>query len=683
MIVQESENAARFLGLDGRLQGRSLSALGVSLAARFLDEARISAESIPVAAHCTVGAGHQPFTALIHRAPGGELVVELERAGEAAKLGDNLEAIVHDLVGAANLQSLCDEAARAFRRITGYDRVMIYRFDDDGHGEVFSETRKDDLEAFLGNRYPASDIPQIARRLYERNRVRLLADVNYQPAPLIPRLSPISGGDLDMSLCFLRSVSPIHIQYLKNMGVAATLVVSLMANGKLWGLVSCHHYSPRHLKFEMRSVCELLAEVIGTRIAALESFMRGQGEVAARRLEQRMREAVSRDGDWRGALFDRSRPLLLPLGASGAVLIFEGDILMTGDVPSSDAIREVARWARPKLTDGLFATSSLGELEPAFAPLAGVASGLMAASIPNQGDDMLMWFRNERIRTVTWGGDPVKRTSDSDDPSELSPRRSFAQWLEVVKGTSDPWSAADLKAARLIRASVSDVVIQFGAVRMLIAQDQLDQVSRQVRRSDQQVLVANARGDVIQSNAGFAEWLGINATSLGHIDDLLRFFSDSDSARARLCALVTENRSWRGEAEIMRPDGSSIPVLVRADPVFVAQDRILGFVVLFADMTDARAAESARRQFQEEILRNQRRFLAFGEEREAHVQRLMATVVENAQLAALEITQGAEIAEVPSLLQAVGISVSRTAEVLEQVVRTPPRVRREGRVHGA
>lgn len=601
VIVQESENAARFVGLDGRLRDRSLSALGGSLAARLLKEAPIGPEGIPVAAPCTVGAGRQPFTALIHRAPGGELVVELERAGETAKLGASLEAIVHDLVGAANLQSLCDEAARSFRRITGYDRVMIYRFDDDGHGEVFSETRKDDLEAFLGNRYPASDIPQIARRLYERNRVRLLADVNYQPAPLIPPLSPLTGRDLDMSLCFLRSVSPIHIQYLKNMGVAATLVVSLMANGKLWGLVSCHHYSPRHLKFEMRSVCELLAEVVGTRIAALESFLRGQGEVAARRLEQRMSEAIARDGDWRGALFDRSQPMLLPLGASGAALLFEGEILMTGDVPSSDDIREIAGWARPKLVDGLFATSSLGGLEPAFVPLAGVASGLLAASIPNQGDDILMWFRNERVRTVTWGGDPFKQASDSDDPSELSPRRSFAQWLQVVKGTSDPWSAADLKAARLIRTSVSDVVVQFGAVRMLIAQDQLDQVSRQVRRSDQQVLVANARGEVIQNNAGFAEWLGINAASLGNIDDLLRFFKNPESARARLCALVTENRAWRGEAEIARPDGSSIPVLVRADPVFVSPDRILGFVVLFADMTDAKAAQFARRRFQEEI----------------------------------------------------------------------------------
>ncbi|WP_431204542.1 GAF domain-containing protein [Bradyrhizobium betae] len=163
---------------------------------------------------------------------------------------------------------MCEEAATLFQDRTGYDRVMVYRFDDEGHGEVFSERRKPELEAYLGNRYPATDIPQMARRLYERTRVRVLVDVNYQPVPLQPRLSPITGRDLDMSLCFLRSMSPIHLQYLKNMGVGATLVISLVVGGKLWGLVACHHYEPRFIHFELRAVCELLAEAIATRIAA-------------------------------------------------------------------------------------------------------------------------------------------------------------------------------------------------------------------------------------------------------------------------------------------------------------------------------------------------------------------------------------------------------------------------------
>ena len=159
------------------------------------------------------------FDGLIHRPPGGGLIIELERAGPSVDLSRHLEHGLQTIIAAASLRGLCDETARIFKELTGYDRVMVYRFDDQGHGEVLSEEREPELEAFLGNRYPASDIPQIARRLYERNRVRVLVDVEYAPVPLTPRLSPISGEELDMSLCFLRSSSPIHVQYLKNMGV--------------------------------------------------------------------------------------------------------------------------------------------------------------------------------------------------------------------------------------------------------------------------------------------------------------------------------------------------------------------------------------------------------------------------------------------------------------------------------
>ena len=249
--------------------------------------------------------------------------------------------------------------------------------------------------------------------------MRLLADLNYDPSPLVPRLSPLTGEDLDMSMCFLRSVSPIHVQYLRNMGVAATLVVSLMVGGRLWGLISCHHYSPRFLHFEMRAACELIAEVIGTRIAALESFAQSQGELSVRRLEQRMIERISREGDWRGALFDGARSLLTPLNATGAALLFEGQALATGDAPGTEDIRAIARWVEQQNFDKVFATSGLGVDEPDFAPLAGVASGLVAARISGEPGELLLWFRSERVRTVTWGGNPFKPPSLRRRPQRI------------------------------------------------------------------------------------------------------------------------------------------------------------------------------------------------------------------------------------------------------------------------
>ena len=667
VIVQASDNAASYLGFDD-LQGTRLRALGGTLWERMGSQLPESIRAIPAAMRCTIGARTEACNALVHRTPDGQLVVEIERFGPPALVSEVLEGVVQSIVGATALQTLCDESARIFRELTGYDRVMVYRFDEAGHGEVFSETKTHELEAFLGNRYPASDIPQIARRLYERNRVRVLADVNYEPAALSPRLSPISGKDLDMSLCFLRSVSPIHLQYLKNMGVAATLVVSLMVGGRLWGLVSCHHYSPRLLHFEMRAVCELLAEVIGTRIAALESFARGQGELAARRLEQRMVESVSRNGDWRGALFDQSRPLLLPLGANGAALIFDNDIITTGDVPGTDEIREIAHWVRPRLKPGIFSTSSLGADKPEFAALAGVASGVVAAPISAQDDEMLIWFRSERVRTVTWGGNPFKAPSMEDDPSELSPRRSFAQWHQIVEGTSDPWTEADLAAARLIGASITDVIVQFRAVRILIAQDQLQHVLRQVRGSDQQVVVADARGFIIESNAAFSEMLAIKNGALRRLDELPNYFAEPDQARRNLKALIGQHRAWRGEAVVDNARGETKTVLVRADPVFAAPGRVLGFVLLLADLTERKAAELARRRFQDGIVLSHRRVSGVGDAaRDAAVQNLMSSVIENAQLAALEITDGTDLSEVPDLLESVRASVARTADVLEQL----------------
>ena len=672
VIVQASVRAGLFLGLAGDLPGKPLKALGGDLWTRIRPWLGAKIDAIPVAVRCHLGDPAQPFTALLHHPRGGGLVIELERAGPPRHMSAQIEQAIQAFLDTASLQGLCDEAARIFEDLTGYDRVMVYRFDDAGHGQVFSETKKPDLEAFLGNRYPSTDIPQIARRLYEQNRVRLLADINYQPEPLEPRLSPFTGEDLDMSLCFLRSVSPIHTQYLKNMGVGATLVVSLMAGGKLWGLVSCHHYSPRFMPFEMRAVCELLAEVVGTRITALESFAQGQAELSVRRLEQRMVECISRDGDWRSALFDGARSLLLPLNATGAALLFEGQILTTGDVPATEHIRDIGRWLEPKIAEGVYATACLSAEDGSFAPLTGVASGVVATRICGEASDMLIWFRNERVRTVTWGGNPFQKVSTSDDPLELSPRRSFAQWHQVVEGTCEPWSVADLTAARLIGASVTDVIVQFRSVRILIAQDQLEQVRRQVQSSDQHVVVADAQGLILEANPAFASLLGRGERPLRALDELPYYFTDPQEAQRKLQALRGSRQVWRGEVELENARGERKPLLVRADPVMSTPDRVLGFVLLFTDLTERKAADAARRRFQEGILQSHRKPKGpIQSQADLATQTLLSSVIENAQLAALEITDGSDTAAMPNLLESVRASVARTAEVLDQLTLAP------------
>jgi PAS domain S-box-containing protein len=666
VIIQASANAAQFLALPHELLGRPLASLPGNLAIAVDRLLSHKLDARPAAIRCHIGDTQVAFDGLLHRPPGAGLVIELERAGPTVDLSVEIARGLKTILSAASMGGLCDDAARIFRDVTGYDRVMVYRFDEEGHGQVISEERRPDLEPLLGNRYPATDIPQMARRLYERNRVRVLVDVGYLPVQLTPVLSPLTSEHLDMSLCAWRSVSPVHVQYLKNMGVGATLVASLMVGGRLWGLVSCHHYAPRLTHFEIRAVCELVAETLATRIAALESFAEGQAEIAVRRLEQRMIEAIAGNGDWRSALFDGSPAILRPLDATGAALLFEGEVLTVGDVPSPQQLRDLSAWLDGLPRMPVHATASLGLDVPQFAPLTSVASGIVAAPVSATPGEYLIWFRPEQVRTVTWGGDPFKAVVIGDNPKDLSPRRSFAQWHQLVEGTSEPWSGADLAAARLIGDTVTDVVLQFRAVRTLIAEDQLEQVRRQVRQSEQPVIIGDDFGRIVLVNMAFERLLPDACADLRQIGELAPLCRDPDTVGRRLSDLITERRTWRGDIELITEEGGTRPLLVRADPVFSAPGRVLGFVLLFTDLTERRAGEAARRRFQEDVVADHR--LAAGLP-DLVFQGLMATIVENAQLAALEITDGVDLARMPDMLDSVRASVARAADVLEALVR--------------
>ena len=667
-VIQASANATKFLNLK-QVIGKPLAELDGDLLFRILPHLDPTSQGMPIGVRCRIGNPSAEFDGLLHRPPAGGLIIELERAGPSVDLAKQIASALEKIRTASSLRGLCDETATLFQDRTGYDRVMVYRFDDDGHGEVFSERRKPDLEAYLGNRYPATDIPQMARRLYERTRVRVLVDVGYEPVPLQPRLSPLTGLDLDMSLCFLRSMSPIHLQYLKNMGVGATLVISLVVGGKLWGLVACHHYEPRFIHFELRAVCELLAEAIATRIAALESFAQSQSEIFVQRLEQRMIEAISREGDWRAAIFDSSQSILQPLGASGSALIYEGQIISSGEVPGTQEIREIGNWLDANRDTAVFTTASLGLEFSQFAGITKVASGVAATPISNNPGEYLIWFRPERIRTVTWGGDPLKPFVIGDDPSDLSPRRSFAQWHQLVEGTSEPWTPADIAAARLIGQSVADIVLQFRAVRTLIVQDQLDQFSRQVRDSEQPVIIADIDGKILLMNEAFKALLPKDHTALGRLHELAGAFQQPEHFLDSVADLIRHHRAWRGELLLRSEGNREKPLMVRADPVQPSRDRVLGFVLIFSDITDRKAAEIARGRFQEGIIQSNRiNSVRLDSKTDLVYQNLLSSVVENAQLAALEITYGVETGRIADMLESVRNSTLRTAEMLEHLI---------------
>ena len=668
-VVQASANAAAMLEIGSSPVGMDLADIAIELDQRVRLHLDGRLDRLPVAFRCNLGASRSAFDGLLHRPPGAGLIIELEPAKPHRALVRSIDRSLRQLMDASSLRRLCDETARIFKEIAGYDRVMVYRFDDDGHGQVFSEQREAHLEPFLDNRYPASDIPRIARRLYERNRVRLLVDVDYAPVPIEPRLSPLTGDELDMSLCALRSPSPIHAEYLKNMGVGATLVISLVAGDRLWGLIACHHYAPRFVPYQVRAQCELLGEVVATRIAALEGVVQARAELLVRRLEQRMIDAISRDGDWKAALFESPQSLLQPVQATGAALLLEGELLSGGEVPSSHDLRALGRWLDGLPREPVIACASLGDSEPGLRHLRATASGVLAVPLSGQPGDYLIWLRPERVQMQTWGGNPFKPVEPGDDPTHLSPRRSFSKWHQLVEGTSESWSASDRTTARLIGESVADVIQQFRAVRMLIVQNQLNRVRGQVRGCDQPTAVAARDGSLLIMNAAFGRLLPAGDPPPRTLDELAKLLHPAAEANLRLQALRLAHQPWRGEVSMRVAGEEDISFLVRADPVLAGPGEALGFVLLLTDIRQRRRAEAARRKFQPGAMETRKAMaVPLASEEDLLYRNLFSSLVHNAQLAALEITDGVELERVPDMLDGVEASVSRTAELLEHLI---------------
>lgn len=671
-IVQASENTGHWLGVaHPQVLEHRLETLGGNLARRVSDLADSLRADELTAFHCDAGhaSTNRPFEGMAHRGPSDTIIVELEASTADVDAVDEasqtlLASSVRRFSEALNLGALADAVVLSVRELTAYDRVMLYRFDDDGHGEIVAEARDERLESLLGQRYPATDIPQRARSLYLRNRVRVLVDAAYRPSPVLPRTSPLSGEELDMSMCHLRSMSPLHIQYLQNMGVTATLVVSLVREGRLWGLIACHHYSPRQIHYARRAAVDLLAEVVATRIAAIENYVRTQVDVLVRSLELRLIEATSTEGDWRLALVRNPRTLLQPLDATGAALFHEGELLTVGEVPSTAELRAVAKWVAGEIDHSLFSCVSVERLHPPLASLTPVACGVLAIELSSSGHDFLMWFRREQSATITWAGDPAKPFVNND-PLTLSPRRSFEKWSEIVRGTAVAWSKADIALARAIGTTLRDVILQTQAVRLLIAQHQLDRFRGAVETSQEPVLVADAQGYVLFPSAAFYGLFRSPPPPVHVLDDLAHLFVVPAQVRDVLHTLRSEHDSWRGEWLLRAGGGQTVALGVRADAIPGPGGSVLGYIIIFTDLTDTKRTEAARRHLEQSLSEAGRagigRDPAMPPKREPD--EVIGAILANASVAAMELTDTAAAVPVATLIEELEASATRAAAI--------------------
>jgi PAS domain S-box-containing protein len=671
-VLQVSANASALLKHSTEeLLGRSLADIDPGLAASLRRVLAVPEVSLPAPfSHPLPGNAGDELECVVHRVAGQGLVLELEPwpgrekwATVPSELPNQLRDLIVDITSAATVDSLCELMARGIRELIGYDRVMVYRFDPDGHGEIVAEARETSLDPYLGLHYPASDIPQRARELYLRNRVRVLADVNYTPVPLVPRRSPLTETDLDMSLSRLRSMSPLHLQYLRNMGVTATVVTSLVKEGRLWGLVACHHYSPRRVPYEIRAGCELLSEMFSIRLAALDAQTGAQSEMLIRDLERQLVESVSLAGDWHQALFVVLRALLQPFRATGAALLLEGQTLTIGAVPSTDELNRIVARMAEEVPGSVFHSSALGRLDPSLAKIAPVASGALAIRLTASRLDYLVWFRKEQVQTVRWAGDPRKPMID-EDPNHLSPRRSFAVWTEQVRGTGQAWEERDVAIARMLQVSLSDSIQQVQAVRVLIASRQLASVSRVAERTSEPMVILDARDRVLVVNHAFRRLVAAEPNGTVSLEDLASHFADPARLRSVLELVRREQRPWAGEL-IVQAGGQAVPMAVRAEGVPGGEGGSLGTVVILTDLRERKEAEALRRQLAQDASAPLKPTKAT--DGEAALKEMMETVLANARLAVLTIS-GTDQALQPAALTSIQSLTSRAAELAQQMM---------------
>jgi light-regulated signal transduction histidine kinase (bacteriophytochrome)/CheY-like chemotaxis protein len=463
-ICIASENVGAYLGIDYTdIMQRPVTEV-LSEAAVKAIRARVDYLAGPDAVERMFGvqlqAGGQQFDVAIHFS-GAYLVVEAEPSviEPDVNSGELVRLMLGRVRKTAGMRDLTQEAARQVRILTGFDRVMVYRFSADGSGEVVAEVAAAGLEPFLGLHYPASDIPRQARILYLRNWLRIIADVNAKPM-LLSSAATHSPTLLDLSMSVLRSVSPIHIEYLQNMGVAASMSVSILREGKLWGLFACHHYSPRHVSFERRTAAELFGQMFSWILESREREADVAYESRAHQVQERLMEVAATHAHSSGAIADFVDDYRKMIACDGIAVWSDERITLAGETPTEPEVMDLIGFINRTSPGRICASAEIAKVYAAGESFRDRAAGFLAIPISRTPRDCLIFFRREILRSVNWAGDPNKSYAAGPLGPRLTPRKSFEIWQEIVRGQSAPWTQADLRIAEGLRITLLEVILQ-------------------------------------------------------------------------------------------------------------------------------------------------------------------------------------------------------------------------------
>jgi two-component system, chemotaxis family, sensor kinase Cph1 len=463
-VTHASENARTLAGNDGRAAlGLTWTALfGPDIAATLrqaAEDPNFSVQPASIAGRWSVPGG-EPVELIAHRRE-GFVIVEAEQPVEsgdlqAVELHAELAPLLTRMSGAATLDDLLNHVTKEVRRITRFDRVQIYQFDEEWNGNVIAESTNGRLPSYLGHRFPAADIPAQARALYQINRLRLIGSNDYTPVPILAANSGLAPLDLTLSL--LRGISPVHLEYMRNMGTGSSMSASLLCDGRLWGLLSCHSEKPRRLSFGVRSACDLLGQILSSQISTRENSRHLARQVQLRRILAQLLTGMTECDDFVAGIDGESLRSLT--AAHGVALIRHQEVTAFGTTPDQAGIAALRDWVAPLCRDGIYHTSSLPTEYSKSGDIADLPGGLLAVSISPVDESYVLWFRTELVETVLWGGDPHKASAPPAPGLRMHPRQSFETWKETARGRSVRWDEAEIDAALGFRRAVIDIVLK-------------------------------------------------------------------------------------------------------------------------------------------------------------------------------------------------------------------------------
>jgi chemotaxis family two-component system sensor kinase Cph1 len=495
-----------------------------------------------------------PYYLIIHES-NDNLVLEFEPTTLQYDIQHVLGRSVSEILSLRSINSLLQQAAVEVKQMIEYDRVMIYKFHEDGHGEVVAEVKNDELEPFFGLHYPASDIPKQARELYKLNMTRIIADVNIESSPIE---TFETDEPLNLTHSTLRAVSPIHIQYLKNMGVHSSFSISLLAKGELWGLIACHNYSPKFIDYKAREGCKLIGNILSSALEYRQAETESENEQAHHAAIAEIFFQLEKDADIISAL-TKFKVTLLDVNDSTGVAIFFGQHTYTlGETPSSDQLYSLFNWLKLTMNDSIYYTHQLSVIYKPASEFADVASGMLACMLSKDMDEMIIWFKKEKLETIHWAGNPDKPAElSADGILNLTPRHSFASFAETVRWTSDKWSDAEISGVLKLREKINSIIykraneIRLLNDRLKLAYEELDTFSYTISH------------DLRTPLTSIKSYTELFLAKTKHPDDpanqlLQRVLAGADRMRFLIDEILKLARVGRAEIELVKIDAAQM-----------------------------------------------------------------------------------------------------------------------------